>query len=222
MMELEDMLLVLKNGDQAALADASVECVHVVSARRILRYSDDFNVLIRRSKIDPLILNQVLVAEGIVDRTRRATCPAYDSRHMLDKHDVLYLLFLALAHRSWATLETVMVAFKACRLRIEHFKNAYAMMSRGAVRGERLCTFCAPITGNGDMLTGQKARMKDNVISTLATKGMHIQDTLIALNTDGNPGHTEITRNTIFSDIVHRRRADIRVYTKRKRAEPSA
>ena len=215
-MELSDMQTLVLSGDTETFEGARFEPVHVQASRKLLRFSPDFAGWVRRAKVPTAIIDRVLVPEGIY---KRATAKAdFTSRHMLAPDDMRAALFMALAHRSWSTIRTVLTAFKTTEAQLAAFKQAHTYVSRSAIQGERLCVFCAPSTATGGMVTGQRARVHDNVIDTLKAKGLQHGHNLIALKTDGSGGHTEIKPDTLFADVALRGRADLRLSAKRKRA----
>ena len=215
-MELGDMQKLVLSGDTQAFKGARLEPVHVQACRKLLGFSPDFAGWVRRAKVPKAVIDRVLVPEGIYNvSTSKAE---FTSRRMLGSDDMLAALFMALAHRSWSTIQTVVTALKVTEAQVAALKQAHKHISRSAIQGERLCVFCAPSTATGDMATGKRARMHDNVLDTLKAEGLQHGDNLIALKLSGEAGHTDIAHNTLFADIAFCGRADVRLSAKRKRA----
>ena len=219
-MELDDIVALLVQGE-SDLGD--VEPVHVQAARKRLRYAPDFVTWARKSALPAAVVETVLVPEELWSCARPPKQPDFASRNILSTDEMRALLFLALAHRSWPTIKSLMISFGTAAKALEHYRAAHKCIPRAAIRGEHLCVYCAQLTAKGGCVTGLRARMKDNVLRTIGRP----PGPFVAMK---GGAHFDITPNTTFGDIAERdSTADIRfnVFTrspakKRKRSGPPA
>lgn len=209
------MMTLVTCEDPHQLDGVQIDVVHVRAARNRLFFSSNFRDRVRRAKA-PLAVRNILVAEKILSDSGKIKRFELNLKDTLPSGAMHTLLFLALAHRSWATIRNALAAIGATDSRVTALKKAYKIFSRTAIQGERLCIFCAP--SSTGTVTGQLSRMSDNVLGTLKAKGLRCGDNVIALRADGRAGHFRIDEQTQFGDIASRGRADLRLSAKRRRA----
>lgn len=129
-MELDDIVARLLQGGDDAHCGLPIEPVHVQAARRRLYYAADFAAWVRRSKMNAATIQEVLVPEQLWSRARTPKQPAFDSRGILTRDEMRALVFLALAHRPWATIETLMTSLNTAAETLEQYRAAHKARKR--------------------------------------------------------------------------------------------
>ena len=125
MMELDDIVARLLHGENDALAGLPIEPVHVQAARRQLYYAADFAGWVRQSKMNAATIQEVLVPEQLWSLARTPKQPAFDSRNVVTRDKMRALLFVALAHRPWATIARLMTSLGTAAETLEHYRAAH-------------------------------------------------------------------------------------------------
>lgn len=216
-MDFADVLAALANKEAPQV---NIEPVHINAARRSLSFRRRaVSKTLSRLRVPDTIMKAVLVPEGIAHNekstTRTKKRKRQEPEHNLETSELTALLFVALAHRSWGDIESVLKVFGASLATLCLFERVHStMVDAKIVSGERLCVFCAPCeksVQSGNFVTGRYARMRHKVLRHLKAEDKNY----IALI---GSKHVEITEQTTFGDISDGERADIRLNVSRKRA----